>query len=138
MLSGRVERICENDIPRIIETEDSVFSRAYAEKLDKGSRTSSKQLYMADGYCGPGYYGPRGLEVIEENTSELYVLIRARVAYAGAACLPGIRDVGSYFVKVVYPEIAVRLAMEDMAIDMAAALRVLEEGAELGDVLNSV
>ncbi|KAH8891916.1 hypothetical protein GQ53DRAFT_625010, partial [Thozetella sp. PMI_491] len=104
-----------------------VFNHKVQAGMDKTTVKSEKSLT-------PGYYGPRGLRVMTDSIMEHFtqlLLERSREDRLIAA-----RGRVAYVQSVLVPEVAIKLIMEDMDVDEAAARIILTDSASLGDVLN--
>ena len=82
----------------------------------------------------PGYYGPKGAQIM------LSAIMRAladdiRVVATNDALIAG-GGVSAYAQSVLVPELGVRLVMEDMGVDEAQARAIVRESVELGELLN--
>lgn len=82
----------------------------------------------------PGYYGPRGAQVITSIAMrEMERDIKRR---AGVKDVEFFGGVMGYVSSVVVPEVGVRLICEDMDLTWSEAKKVMESSAEYGGVLN--
>jgi hypothetical protein len=66
-------------------------------------------------------------------TKECSASLRSQIA---SDKLIAARDVSGYIHMVLAPELAMRLVMEDMKVDMDQARQIMAESTELGDLLH--
>lgn len=84
----------------------------------------------------PGYYGPRGVQVITGIAmKEMQGDIKRRAAVKDVEFFGGVMG---YVSSVVVPEVGVRLICEDMDLQWGEAKKVMESSVEYGGVLNPV
>jgi len=129
-LDSRLERY-QRPIRRIIEGGKSHFKSILAEKLATGQERTLKQTERS---LAPGYYGNRGLRVMSEFVIRHFnETLRAR-----AVDDPVISGRGTtvFVSTVLVPELATRLIMEDMLVEMEEAIEILAESVDMGDLLH--
>ncbi|KAI1739285.1 RTC4-like domain-containing protein [Xylaria scruposa] len=112
-------------------TQASHYRKILKERVDSGK---NRTLLTNHDNLTPGYYGPRGLQVMTEYImGTLSDVIRRR---AVEDKLISARTYTGYVQTVLVPELAVRLIMEDMSITEERARDVLEESIEIGELLH--
>lgn len=83
----------------------------------------------------PGYYGPRGTELISEMMMKKFgTYIRSRDNLSDGVDFCG--GVTGYISSVIVPEVGVRLIMEDMKVNWKEAREVMKESVTYGNVIN--
>lgn len=109
----------------------SHYRKVLKERVDSGK---NRTLLTNQDNLAPGYYGPRGLQVMTEFImSALSDVIRRR---AVEDKLISARSYTGYVQTVLVPELAVRLIMEDMSVTEGRARAVLDESVEIGELLH--
>lgn len=109
----------------------SHYRKVLKERVDTGK---NRTLLTSQDNLAPGYYGPRGLQVMTEFImSALSDVIRRR---AVEDKLISARSYTGYVQTVLVPELAVRLIMEDMSVSEERAREVLDESVEIGELLH--
>jgi hypothetical protein len=94
----------------------------------------NRTLLQSDANLTPGYYGIRGLRAMTENLiCEFAALLRRRSVEDR---LIAARGHTMYLQAVLVPELAVRLIMEDMAVGVEEARKILTESSDIGELLN--
>ncbi|KAI0873462.1 RTC4-like domain-containing protein [Hypoxylon argillaceum] len=112
-------------------TQVSHYRKVFKEKVDSGK---NRTLLTSQDNLTPGYYGPRGLQVMTGFImSALSNVIRRR---AVEDKLISARSYTGYVQTVLVPELTVRLIMEDMSVTEERARNVLEESVEIGELLH--
>ncbi|KAI0547456.1 RTC4-like domain-containing protein [Xylaria curta] len=112
-------------------TRASHYRKILKERVDSGK---NRTLLTNHDNLTPGYYGPRGLQVMTEYImGTLSDVIRRR---AVEDKLISARTYTGYVQTVLVPELAVRLIMEDMSVTEERARDVLEESIEIGELLH--
>ncbi|KAI0447312.1 RTC4-like domain-containing protein [Xylaria telfairii] len=112
-------------------TQASHYRKVLKERVDSGK---NRTLLTNHNNLTPGYYGPRGLQVMTEYImSTLSDVIRRR---AVEDKLISARTYTGYVQTVLVPELTVRLIMEDMSVTEERARDVLEESIEIGELLH--
>lgn len=110
--------------------QTSHYRKVLKERVDSGK---NRTLLTSQDNLTPGYYGPRGLQVMTEFImSALSDVIRRR---AVEDKLISARSYTGYVQTVLVPELAVRLIMEDMSVTGERAREVLDESVEIGELL---
>ncbi|KAI1111355.1 RTC4-like domain-containing protein [Nemania sp. NC0429] len=108
----------------------SHYRNVLKERVDSGK---NRTLLTSQDNLTPGYYGPRGLQVMTEFImGALSDVIRRR---AVEDKLISARSYTGYVQTVLVPELAVRLIMEDMSVTEERAREVLMESVEIGELL---
>lgn len=82
----------------------------------------------------PGYYGPRGARHMLEHVMSVFAPKIRKIAAETEAV--GVTGVTGYLQAVLVPEMAVCLVKEDMDCGDEEARRVLEESAEVGELMH--
>ncbi|KAI0450595.1 RTC4-like domain-containing protein [Xylaria acuta] len=112
-------------------TQASHYRKVLKERVDSGK---NRTLLTNHDNLTPGYYGPRGLQVMTEYImGTLSDVIRRR---AVEDKLISVRTYTGYVQTVLVPELTVRLIMEDMLVTEERARDVLEESIEIGELLH--
>ncbi|KAI0430063.1 RTC4-like domain-containing protein [Xylaria sp. FL1042] len=112
-------------------TQTSHYRKVLRERVESGK---NRTLLTNHDNLTPGYYGPRGLQVMTQFIMRtLSDVIRRR---AVEDKLISARSYTGYVQTVLVPELTVRLIMEDMSIPEGRARGVLEESVEIGELLH--
>ncbi|KAI0182176.1 RTC4-like domain-containing protein [Xylaria flabelliformis] len=112
-------------------TRASHYRKILKERVGSGK---NRTLLTNHDNLTPGYYGPRGLQIMTEYImGTLSDVIRRR---AVEDKLISARTYTGYVQTVLVPELAVRLIMEDMSITEERARDVLKESIEIGELLH--
>ncbi|KAI1756581.1 RTC4-like domain-containing protein [Xylaria castorea] len=112
-------------------TQASHYRKILKERVDSGK---NRTLLTNHDNLTPGYYGPRGLQVMTEYImGALSDVIRKR---AVEDKLISARTYTGYVQTVLVPELAVRLIVEDMSVTEERAREVLKESIEIGELLH--
>ncbi|KAI1431020.1 RTC4-like domain-containing protein [Xylaria sp. CBS 124048] len=124
-------RVHQAFIRDILEgAQASHYRDVLKENVEAGK---NRTLLKSSDNITPGYYGPRGLRVMTEFIMRtLSSVIRRR---AVEDKLISARSYTGYVQLVLVPELAVRLIMDDMSVSKERAREVLEESAEIGELL---
>ncbi|KAI1813323.1 RTC4-like domain-containing protein [Poronia punctata] len=110
---------------------ESHYRQVYKENVNSVKNRTTLQNRAT---LTPGYYGPRGVVVMTDFIiRKLSPLIRKR---AVEDRLIAARSSMGYIQGVLVPELAVRLIMEDMSVNESRARGIMEESAELGQLLH--
>ncbi|KAI0416070.1 RTC4-like domain-containing protein [Xylaria grammica] len=119
-------------LQKILEgTQVSHYRQILKERVDSGK---NRTLLTNYNNLTPGYYGPRGLQVMTQFIMRtLSDVIRRR---AVEDKLISARSYTGYVQTVLVPELTVRLIMEDMSVTEEKARDVLEESVEIGELLH--
>ncbi|KAI1824484.1 RTC4-like domain-containing protein [Xylaria intraflava] len=112
-------------------TQASHYREILKSKVDSGK---NRTLLTSNDNFTPGYYGPRGLQVMTEYIMRTLTSVIRRRAVEDK--LISARSYTGYVQIVLVPELAVRLVMEDMSVSEERAREVLEESAEIGELLH--
>ncbi|PTB69827.1 hypothetical protein BBK36DRAFT_1110743 [Trichoderma citrinoviride] len=114
----------------IINGEASHYRTALADKVALGQeRTAKKQGNMI-----PGYYGPRGFNVMTDYLVREFSDMLMKKA-ARDKVIAG-RGVPMFIESVLVAELGVQLIMEDMSVSPEKARRILEESKDLGGLVH--
>ncbi|KAF2965162.1 hypothetical protein GQX73_g8431 [Xylaria multiplex] len=112
-------------------SQASHYREVLKERVDSGK---NRTLLTSHDNLTPGYYGPRGLQIMTQFIMRtLSDVIRRR---AVEDKLISARSYTGYVQTVLIPELAVRLIMEDMSINEESAREVLKESVEIGELLH--
>ncbi|KAI1359928.1 RTC4-like domain-containing protein [Xylaria arbuscula] len=112
-------------------TQASHYRDILKERVDSGK---NRTLLKSHDNLTPGYYGPKGLQVMTQFIMRtLSDVVRRR---AVEDKLISARSYTGYVQTVLVPELTVRLIMEDMSIGEDKARDVLEESVEIGELLH--
>ncbi|KAI0483381.1 hypothetical protein GGR56DRAFT_241056 [Xylariaceae sp. FL0804] len=112
-------------------TRPSHYGQVLKEKVQSGK---NRTLLSSGDNFTPGYYGPRGLRVMTDYIMRtLSSVVRKR---AVEDRLISARGYTGFVQVVLVPELTARLIMEDMGIGEEAARTVIEESAEVGELLH--
>lgn len=109
----------------------SHFASLLGDKVESGK---DRTLLKTDESLTPGYYGPRGLRTMTDLIMGTFSDTVRRRAVEDP--LVSARGYTGYVQAVLVPELTVRLIMEDMNVDEAAARRIMRESRELGEFLS--
>ncbi|KAH7376483.1 RTC4-like domain-containing protein [Plectosphaerella cucumerina] len=115
---------------QIIDGEESHFRKDLAEKLATGQE---RTLRKTERSLAPGYYGNRGLRLMSEHIIE-HFSERLREKAVDDQVISG-RGTTVFVSKVLVPELATRLIMEDMSVGLRDARQILVESVDMGDLL---
>lgn len=105
--------------------------------LQEQIRTGKNKTLFAnlDDDPTPGYYGPRGMNLMIEVIVELFSnLLRER---ASQDLHISARGYSSFLQIVLVPELSIRLIQEVMSLDEGEARKVMEESRAVGELLNN-
>ncbi|KAI0523774.1 RTC4-like domain-containing protein [Xylaria bambusicola] len=122
----------KNVLQRILEgTQASHYRKILKERVDSGK---SRTLLTSNDNLTPGYYGPKGLQVMTQFIMRTLSDVLRRRAVEDK--LISARSYTGYVQTVLVPELTVRLIMEDMSVGEERARDVLEESVEIGELLH--
>ncbi|PHH65467.1 hypothetical protein CDD81_2247 [Ophiocordyceps australis] len=115
----------------IIHGEKSFFRAMQAHKI----ATGQARTVLKEGNLNPGYYGPRGFDMMcdylgEEYKNELKDRARSDRVIAG-------RGVAAFVQTVLVAELAVQLIKDDMGVSDEEAREILEDSKALGDLVHT-
>jgi hypothetical protein len=129
-LDSRISRH-HSFIKKLINGADSHYRGLLADTVNAGK---NRTLMKSDFNPTPGYYGTRGLRAISENTMRKFTpLLKKRMVVDR---LMAARGFTPYVEYVVVPEVAVRLIMEDMGVEVARAREIMAESLAVGQLLS--
>ncbi|KAH7364365.1 RTC4-like domain-containing protein [Rhexocercosporidium sp. MPI-PUGE-AT-0058] len=118
-------------IKKLINGQDSHYRELWGENIEAGKDRSLRKMTSN---LTPGYYGARGLRIFSENIMQKFTpLLKKR---APQDSLISARGFAAYVQSVLVPEVAVRLIMEDMRIDVEEGREVLATSVDVGELLN--
>ena len=129
-LDSRLDRH-DSRLRRILNGEPSHFGQILQEHIKSGKeRTLLKSKHIT----GPGYYGPRGMRLLQEHIIRKHSsLLRERAVKDRVVSA---RGYGHYVQAVLVPELASLLIAEDMEVSPEVARNVMEESIKVGELLN--
>jgi len=121
----------DSRLRRILNGEPSHFAQILQEHIKSGKeRTLLKSKHIT----GPGYYGPRGMRLLQEHIIRRHSsLLRERAVKDRVVSA---RGYGHYVQAVLVPELASLLIAEDMEVSPEVARNVMEESIKVGELLN--
>ncbi|KAI0160276.1 RTC4-like domain-containing protein [Xylariaceae sp. FL1272] len=109
----------------------SHYRGVFKEKVESGK---NRTLLTSQDNLTPGYYGPRGLRVMTEFIMRTLTSVIRKQAVEDR--LLSARSYTGYVQAVLVPELTVRLIMEDLSTTEDKARDILEESAEIGELLH--
>ncbi|KAI0486349.1 RTC4-like domain-containing protein [Xylaria cf. heliscus] len=112
-------------------TQASYYRKVLKERVDSGK---NRTLLTNHDNLTPGYYGPRGLQIMTEYIMNTFSDVIRRRAVEDK--LISARTYTGYVQTVLVPELTVRLIMEDMSVAEERARNILEESIEIGELLH--
>ncbi|KAF8328450.1 RTC4-like domain-containing protein [Cantharellus anzutake] len=95
------------------------------QQFGAAATNSTRGQFSTFSRTQPGYYGERGLVRIANGLHDLFPGLSTRPSFAPL-------DVENFLLRVLIPETARLLIMEDLALDEADALSVLRESQKYG------
>ena len=125
------------DIGALLEGQmTSFYRRELEEKVATGENRNAFRNPDKAGQevIVPGYYGPKGAQKIQEHIIKAFSKQIREVATKDKL-IPATGATG-YAQAVLVPEVALMLIKEDLGVDEERAREVMEESAEVGDLLN--
>ncbi|KAI5810643.1 RTC4-like domain-containing protein [Pyronema omphalodes] len=133
-LSKRAEKYIPH-LRRIIDGSKSSTLRQEFEQQQKEIRGNTAMLLRQERKLPfPGYYGPRGGDILLEIIMKRLGTEVGKAAEGDKLIARG--GVSAFVQQVLVPETGIRLIMEDMGIrDQDKAKQVLEESREIGEKL---
>ncbi|KAI0203933.1 RTC4-like domain-containing protein [Astrocystis sublimbata] len=131
---GALEQRCSlhyRFLRNILEgTQASHYRELLRERVESGK---NRTLLTNNDNLTPGYYGPRGLQVMTGYILGKFSDVIRRRAVEDKVI--SARTYTGYIQTVLVPELAVRLIMEDMSVNEGEARDVLEDSIEIGELL---
>ncbi|KAK5630014.1 hypothetical protein RRF57_005729 [Xylaria bambusicola] len=122
----------KNFLQGVLEgTQVSHYRKILKERVDSGK---NRTLLTSHDNLTPGYYGPKGLQVMTQFIMRTLSNVLRRRAVEDK--LISARSYTGYVQTVLVPELTVRLIMEDMSVEEERARDVLEESVEIGELLH--
>ncbi|KAH6690396.1 RTC4-like domain-containing protein [Plectosphaerella plurivora] len=115
---------------QIINGQESHYRTDLAEKLAKGQE---RTLRKTERSLAPGYYGNRGLRLMSEHIIQ-HFSERLREKAVDDPVISG-RGTTVFVSKVLVPELATRLIMEDMSVELGEARNILLQSVDMGELL---
>ncbi|KAI1259276.1 RTC4-like domain-containing protein [Xylariaceae sp. FL1019] len=113
------------------KNRSSHYREVFKEKVESGK---NRTLLTNQDNLTPGYYGPRGLRVMTEFIMRTLTSVIRKQAVEDR--LLSARSYTGYVQAVLVPELTVRLIMEDLSTTEDKARDILEESAEIGELLH--
>ncbi|KAH6709418.1 RTC4-like domain-containing protein [Leptodontidium sp. MPI-SDFR-AT-0119] len=118
-------------IKKLINGQDSHYRELWGENVEAGKDRSLRKMTSN---LTPGYYGARGLRIFSENIMQKFTpLLKKRTPQDS---LMSARGFAAYVQSVLVPEVAVRLIMEDMDVEVEEGRDILAASVEVGELLN--
>jgi hypothetical protein len=118
-------------IKELIKGEDSYYRSLLGDRIEAGQDRTAMTMKTN---LTPGYYGTRGLRIISENIMQEFTpLLKKRMVQDR---LMSARGFTPYVQAVLVPEVAVKLIMEDMGLDVEEARGILTDSVIVGELLN--
>jgi len=117
-------------------SSESEFMKTLRKKTKKTNAANPMTMIELFDECQPGYYGPRGSEVISDLVlSRLgeYIRRNERVYEDLKFC----GGVTGFISSVVVPEVGVRLVMEDRNVPKEEARTIMKDSVAYGGVVNA-
>ncbi|PFH59141.1 hypothetical protein XA68_12761 [Ophiocordyceps unilateralis] len=129
---GLVKRFAEHRsyLLGIVDGNTSHYRRDLAAKIKSGEARSMKK----EGDMNPGYYGPRGFNVMCDYLVEEFGELLKRKA-VNDRVIAG-RGPAAFIQCVLVAELAVMLIRDDMDVSQEEARRIMEESKALGEMLH--
>ncbi|CAG8849787.1 1905_t:CDS:2, partial [Gigaspora margarita] len=130
VLPTRVQKLYQEILPIAIKRVESAYIiRATNIISNVGKMKSNMPMiqYNAFEELEPGYYGPKGLNII---TSELQKMFVSTNVMTIESCSPQTRH--QYLFYVLVPETTIRLIMEDYHCDYEKAKNIMSQSIEFG------
>jgi hypothetical protein len=121
-------------IKEIIDGSRSHFRDILEDEIRTGKNKTLVQSIKANKSLMPGYYGSRGLRVMQENIMREFASHLRRTAIEDRTVSS--RGVGTFVQTVLVPEIACLLIQEDMEVGPEEARSIMEKSSALGDVVH--
>lgn len=127
---------------KTIQIQQIIKGELKSEILQKLRKSTSNRnaatpmaMFQVFDLTQPGYYGPRGVELITRLVMERFAdEIRHSTKLQEALRFCG--GVMGYVSSVIVPEVGIRLIMEDKDIDWAKARQIMKESVAYGSVIN--
>ncbi|KAG6054578.1 hypothetical protein E4U17_003656 [Claviceps sp. LM77 group G4] len=114
----------------IINGRPSHFRTIHKENIETGRARSMKK----EGNMNPGYYGPRGFNIMCDYLVEEYGNLLKKKAVDDIV-IAG-RGSASFIQNVLVAELAVQMIMEDMHVPEDEAIIILEDSKMLGELVH--
>jgi hypothetical protein len=118
-------------LKKILEGEPSHYGAIYTQGIKDGS---NRTLLKMTENLTPGYYGTKGLRVMTEKLIDQFSSLLRKAAVRDRVV--SARGQTTFVQCVLVPELAVRLIMEDMAVDEEEARDIMKESIAIGELLN--
>lgn len=120
-----------DDLLKIVDGHESHYRKLLADKIEAGEDRSLKK----EGDFTPGYYGPRGLQLMGERLVHRFQKLLKQRAIKDRV-ISG-RGPAIFIQAVLVAELAVYLIMDDMPhLDYEEAREVMEESKAIGEIVN--
>ncbi|CAG8578229.1 15217_t:CDS:2, partial [Cetraspora pellucida] len=97
---------------------------------ENGSLTTSAQMANLNKIM-PGYFGPKGLEIIADKLSEIFINTGI---IGNFNCMP--QTPIEYLFEVMVPETAVHLIIADLECEYVDATKIIEDSVAYGSIVN--
>ena len=122
--------------PILTGTAPSYYRAQHASKALRGAeRTIFAEAKTADfGASNTGYYGPRGARAMMEAITDYFApQLRERAPDDSVIRHGGIAN---FVQKVLVPELALRLVMDDCRVGEEQARQVIEQSRDIGELVH--
>jgi len=119
----------------IADRVDSEYRAVFEDQQRQIGGQTIKLLRQDHTLPFPGYYGPRGADILLDTlTAKLGSKVNDAARTDSFIARVG---VGAFIQHVLVPELGVRLIAEDMGVSDDLAVKILEESRDIGEKLNS-
>lgn len=136
-LEKRLVKLHDDVLAILEQSQPSTYRERLEGRIAAGvSKSVLRDPLGADSkHCLPGYYGSRGGRIMAEHImTKLGKPLRQKSRSDKIFKVVGMPG---YVQAVLVPEMARRLVMEDMNLDIDEAQRMMEESAAIGELLNA-
>ncbi|KAF2836497.1 hypothetical protein M501DRAFT_987226 [Patellaria atrata CBS 101060] len=136
-LESRLQQHRDHLLLVLDRVRDSHFRSRMDKKVDSGKeRNILKSIDTEHGEAlTPGYYGRKGAKIFTQwINSTLERNLRLKKASDSSIRADGIT---SYIQRVLVPELAMQLIMEDMDVDEVQAREILKESIKIGELVHA-
>ena len=137
IIQSRVLSVLQNiQIQKVIngEQKSEILQNLRTSTLNRNAATPMAMFQVFD-LTQPGYYGPRGVELITRLVMEKFA-DEIRHSKKLQESLRFCGGVMGYVSSVIVPEVGILLIMEDKDIDWAKARQIMKESVSYGSVIN--
>lgn len=135
MVRSRIIRLIPNVRKMISRRKESEFLIDIRAKTSRRNAAAPMTMMTMFEDAQPGYYGPRGSELISEIVMKrLGDKIRNRESLLESLKFCG--GVMGYISAIIVPEIGTLLIMDDMGVERTEAKKIMRESVSYGNVVN--